>query len=95
MIAKACRPLHTRIQTTLFGRKFPSPLLLAPIGVQGIFHADAEIAPARAAKNLNIPYILSTAASRTIEEVAEANAEGERWFQLYWYVPVPPPNLQT
>ncbi|EAU86201.2 oxidoreductase [Coprinopsis cinerea okayama7 len=75
---------HRTLETTLFGRKFPSPLLLAPIGVQGIFHADAELAPARAAKNLNIPYILSTAASRTIEEVAEANADGERWFQLYW-----------
>jgi lactate 2-monooxygenase len=31
-----------------------------------------------------IPYIYSTAASTTLEEVAQANGAGERWFQLYW-----------
>ncbi|TFK27676.1 oxidoreductase [Coprinopsis marcescibilis] len=72
------------LETTIFGRKFHSPILLAPIGVQGIFHADGELAPARAAHKLKIPYILSTAATRTIEEVANVSGDGERWFQLYW-----------
>jgi len=47
-------------------------------------HKDAEEATARACKNLNIPMILSTAATRTIEQVAKANSDGERWYQLYW-----------
>ena len=59
---------------------------MAPIGVQCIFHPGAELNPARAGKALNVPFILSTGASRTIEEVAEANGDGHRWFQLYWLV---------
>lgn len=77
---------HIGIQTTLFGKKLPSPIILAPIGVQGTFNAEGEFPAARAAQKLGIPFTLSTAASRTIEEVAEANGDGHRWFQLYWYV---------
>lgn len=72
------------LEVTLFGIKLPSPILVAPIGVQGICHPDAELASARAAKKLGIPYIMSTAASRSIEEVAKVNEDGIRWFQLYW-----------
>ena len=57
---------------------------MAPIGVQGICHADADLASARAAKKLGIAYIMSTAGTRSIEEVAEVNEDGVRWFQLYW-----------
>jgi isopentenyl diphosphate isomerase/L-lactate dehydrogenase-like FMN-dependent dehydrogenase len=59
---------------------------MAPIGVQIIFHPDAEFNPARAGKALGVPFILSTASSRTIEEVAEVSGDGHRWFQLYWLV---------
>ena len=51
---------------------------MAPIGVQGILHADAELATARAAKNLGVPLIMSFASSRSIEEVAQANGDGLR-----------------
>lgn len=61
-------------------------MIIAPIGVQGIMHADAELATARAAKALRIPMALSTAATRSLENVAEANGDGDRWFQLYWFV---------
>ena len=71
----------------LFGTRYRSPLLVAPIGVQGILHQDAEEATARACHSVGIPMILSTAASRTIEQVAKANADGDRWFQLYWPKP--------
>ncbi|KAF4976416.1 hypothetical protein FZEAL_6896, partial [Fusarium zealandicum] len=71
----------------LFGTKYSSPLLVAPVGVQNIMHPDAEEATAKACHNLGIPMILSTAATRTIEQVAEANADGDRWFQLYWPKP--------
>lgn len=73
----------TRI--TLFGQEYDSPILAAPIGVQGIAHADGEIATARACAAQNVPMILSTAATRTIEEAAVANGpNGARFFQLYW-----------
>ncbi|KAF8883772.1 oxidoreductase [Gymnopilus junonius] len=72
------------LETTIFGVTHPAPLFIAPIGVQAIFAEEAEFNPARAAKNLKIPFILSTAASRTIEQVAEANGDGHRWYQLYW-----------
>jgi isopentenyl-diphosphate delta-isomerase len=39
---------------------------------------------ARAASSLGVPFVLSTAASNTMEDVAEAAGEGPRWFQLYW-----------
>lgn len=68
----------------LFGEHYPSPILAAPIGVQTLMHKDGEEATARACRDLNIPMILSTAATRTIEEVAEASGDGPRWFQLYW-----------
>lgn len=62
-----------------------SPLLIAPVGVQGIHHPDAELATAGAAGKVGVPYIMSTASSRSIEEVAQANGPGNtRWFQLYW-----------
>lgn len=75
------RDLHV----DLFGTPYPTPFLAAPIGVQSIMHPDAEEATARACRSLDIPMVLSTAATRTIEQVASANGpEGHRWFQLYW-----------
>lgn len=72
----------------LFGRRYASPLLVAPIGVQEIMHPDAEEATARACAAVKVPMILSTAATRSIEQVAKANGEeGDRWFQLYWPKP--------
>jgi lactate 2-monooxygenase len=75
------------VSVELFGARYKSPLLVAPIGVQNIMHQDAEEATARACRNVEIPMILSTAATRTIEQVAAANADGERWYQLYWPKP--------
>lgn len=73
------------VSVELFGKRFPSPLLVAPVGVQNIMHRDAEEATAKAARKLNIPYILSSASTRTIEQVAAASGEGgDRWYQLYW-----------
>ncbi|KIY52489.1 oxidoreductase [Fistulina hepatica ATCC 64428] len=72
------------LEVTLFGIKYPAPVLVGPVGVNAIAHPDAELGPARAAGRLGIPYCLSTAASRTIEEVAAAVGNGPRWYQLYW-----------
>ena len=68
----------------LFGATLPAPMLYAPIGVQSIVHPEAEVAVARAAASLDLPIILSTASSKSLEEVAEAMGNTPRWFQLYW-----------
>jgi lactate 2-monooxygenase len=69
---------------TVLGTAMPAPLLLAPVGVQSIVHPEAELASARAAAAHGLPFILSTAASHSIEQVAEAMGEASRWYQLYW-----------
>ncbi len=68
----------------LFGRRFDSPLLLAPVGVLELAHRDADAAVARAARTTTTPMILSTQASRPMEEVAAILGERPHWFQLYW-----------
>jgi L-lactate dehydrogenase (cytochrome) len=72
------------LATSVLGTEMPAPLMLAPIGVQSIVHPDAELATGRAAASQGVPFILSTAASHSIEEVAEAVGEASRWYQLYW-----------
>ncbi|OZM71694.1 alpha-hydroxy-acid oxidizing enzyme [Amycolatopsis antarctica] len=71
------------LTTTVLGREVSAPVLLAPVGVQSIVHPDAEAATARAAADVGLPMILSTASSTGIEDVAAANGAGDRWFQLY------------
>ena len=76
---------HRDLRVTLFGTTYDTPILIAPVGVQQIFHADKENGVAAIATELGLPYILSTASSSTIEEVATASGPtGHRWFQLYW-----------
>ena len=70
--------------TEVLGTPMASPIMTAPIGVQSIIHPEGEVATARAAAAHGVPTVVSTAASWTIEEVAEASGDGQRWFQLYW-----------
>jgi len=75
------------LSVELLGVRLSAPILLGPVGVQEIIHADADVASARAAAGLGLPFVLSTMSSRTIEEVAQSAAkvaEAPRWFQLYW-----------
>ncbi|RDW68516.1 oxidoreductase-3 [Coleophoma crateriformis] len=72
------------LEIELFGEKYDSPILMAPVGVQVIFHEDKETGLSEVCSELGVPYILSTASSSSIEEVAEANGAGPRWYQLYW-----------
>ncbi len=72
------------MSTELLGAKLPFPVLLGPVGVQGIIHRDAEVATGRAAASLGLPFVLSTVSSRTMEQVAQAMGGSPRWFQLYW-----------
>lgn len=70
--------------TEILGTRWPAPVMLAPVGVQGIIHPEGEVATARAAAALGIPMTFSTAASRPMEEVAKALGGGLGWYQLYW-----------
>jgi lactate 2-monooxygenase len=72
------------LRVEILGTRSPAPFLLAPIGVLSIAHPEGEVAVARAAAELRIPFTLSTAASSSIEDVAEAMGDAPRWFQLYW-----------
>lgn len=73
------------LKTVVFGEQLQAPIAMAPVGVLKIFNPQGEIAAARAAAKEAVPYILSTASSASIEDVAEANGEdGQRWYQLYW-----------
>ncbi|SMD31224.1 alpha-hydroxy-acid oxidizing protein [Picrophilus oshimae] len=67
----------------LFGKRFETPFILGPIGVTSIIHNDGDIAIAKAAENLGMPFALSTVSSYSIEDVAKAAPNAERWFQLY------------
>jgi isopentenyl diphosphate isomerase/L-lactate dehydrogenase-like FMN-dependent dehydrogenase len=69
--------------TTVLGTAMPAPVMLAPVGVLSIVHEDAEPAVARAAGRLGIPFIVSTAASTPMEDIAAAG-DGTKWYQLYW-----------
>ena len=73
-----------RTERTVAGTRLAVPVLLAPVGVQSILHGEAEVATARAAAGTGVGMVVSTASSRTMEEVAGAAADLPKWFQLYW-----------
>src|SRR5262249_55102615 len=66
------------------GVSAPAPLPISPIGVLEMMHKEADLAVARAASRLGLPMIISSQASFPMEEIAKANGEAPRFFQLYW-----------
>lgn len=72
------------ISIELFGKKLPSPFLLAPLGVLELVHPEADLAVARAAAELGVPFIFSNQASYTMEECSSVMQGAPHWFQLYW-----------
>jgi isopentenyl diphosphate isomerase/L-lactate dehydrogenase-like FMN-dependent dehydrogenase len=68
----------------LFGHRYPSPVIAAPVGVLELVHPDADLAIGRAAAALGVPYVISSQGSRPMEETAAAMGDAARWFQLYW-----------
>jgi 4-hydroxymandelate oxidase len=69
--------------TTVLGSRLPVPLLVAPMAYHRMAHPDGEAASAAGAAEAGAGYILSTQATMTVEEVAEAVPDGLRWFQVY------------
>jgi lactate 2-monooxygenase len=70
------------LSVEIFGTRSPAPFLFAPVGVLSIAHAEGELGVAAASAASGVPFVLSSAATHTIEKVAETGAP--RWFQLYW-----------
>jgi L-lactate dehydrogenase (cytochrome) len=70
------------LSTEVLGRRLAIPLLAAPTGLTGLVHHEGEVGIARAIHGAGGVYVLSSAASRTQEDVAAASP-GPRWFQLY------------
>ena len=70
------------MKTTLFGRTYDAPFGIAPIGLQGLIWPNAPEILAKAAAKHNIPFILSTVSTDSIERIGEVT-EGKAWFQLY------------
>lgn len=70
------------LKTSLFGHEYDAPFGIAPIGLQGLMWPRASEILAKAAFDNNIPYILSTVGTASIETIADIT-EGQAWFQLY------------
>lgn len=66
----------------LFGHRYDAPFGISPIGLQGLMWPNAPEILAKAALKHNIPYILSTVSTSSIERIAEVS-KGRAWFQLY------------
>ena len=75
--------VSTRDQSqTIFGQKFSSPFGISPTGGAGLFRHHADLMLAEAARDANIPYIMSGASNDSIETAARV-APKNHWYQLY------------
>ena len=73
---------EANLKTELFGHVYDAPFGVAPVGLQGLMWPNSPKILAKAAVEQNIPFILSTVSTASIEEIAEIT-EGKFWFQLY------------
>jgi L-lactate dehydrogenase (cytochrome) len=70
------------LETELFDEKMAMPVMLAPVGLGGMYARRGEVQVAKAAKKANIPYIISTVSLCPLEEIVEKSG-CDIWFQLY------------
>ncbi len=77
----ADKPAKRELATTVMGQALSFPVMISPTGVQAV-HPEGEVAVARAAANRGTAMGLSSFASKSIEEVVEANPQ--TFFQVYW-----------
>ena len=74
--------VRSSTKTKLFGIEYDAPFGISPIGLQGLIWPNSPEILAKAAFNHNIPFILSTVTTTSIERASELT-EGKSWFQLY------------
>jgi isopentenyl diphosphate isomerase/L-lactate dehydrogenase-like FMN-dependent dehydrogenase len=76
--------LERSLAVSVLGTRAAAPVFLAPVGVLGAAHAEADLGTAKAAAAAGVPMVVSSAGSRSMEEIAKAMGDAPRWFQLYW-----------
>ena len=80
---RVLRDVSTRtMSTTVLGEELSLPVLLAPVGLAGMFANRAEVAAARAAEHAGVSFVESTVSICSLDEVAAATKRAP-WFQLY------------
>ena len=85
LINRVLRDLAAGNTTTrVLGTPLAHPVMLAPVAHHGLVHDEAECATAAGAAAADALMIVSTLASRTLEDIAAAS-DGPQWFQLYWH----------
>lgn len=85
IVPRMLRDVEDRdLSVELFGQTYEAPFMHAPIGVQSIIHPDGELASAKASADMGVPYITSSASTKSMEEIAGVMGDAPRWFQLYW-----------
>ena len=70
------------LDTEIMGHTYSAPFGIAPVGLQGLMWPNAPEILAKAALEANIPFVLSTVSSSSMERIAEVS-EGQAWYQLY------------
>ena len=68
----------------LLGRSYPTPLLLAPLGVLDLYHQRGDLEAAKGADELAVPVVISNQASHAMEKTTSVLSNSESWFQLYY-----------
>lgn len=83
LLPRYLRDVSRRDQSVvLFGRTYASPVGISPTGLAGLFRPDADLMLAAAAREANVPFLLSSAANAALED-ATAVAPDHVWFQMY------------
>ena len=70
------------LSTELFGRRYSSPVGIAPTGIAALFRPGADMMLARAARDANVPFIMSGTGTGSIEDLGR-EAPDHGWYQLY------------
>ncbi|MCF3938123.1 alpha-hydroxy-acid oxidizing protein [Gordonia tangerina] len=89
IVPRVLRDVSSRsLQTELFGRTLPAPVLFSPVGAGALAAREADVHIGHAAAELGVPYIFSNQGSAPMERVAaemdRVRPGAPRWFQLYW-----------
>jgi L-lactate dehydrogenase (cytochrome)/(S)-mandelate dehydrogenase len=83
LLPRYLRDVSKRDQSVvLFGRTYASPIGISPTGLAGLWRPDADLIQAAAARDANVPFLLSSAANASLEDVMHVAPE-HVWFQMY------------
>jgi (S)-mandelate dehydrogenase len=83
IVPRYLRDVSRRDQkVTLLGREYASPIGISPTGLAGLWRPDADLMQAAAARDANVPFLLSSAGNASLEDVM-AVAPEHTWFQMY------------